>query len=64
MKASVSWPELLVLAVMVAVELEKAPLAPEAGEVKVTLAPEMGFPPASLTTTVNGVAKLVLTVAV
>jgi hypothetical protein len=37
----------------------KAPLAPEDGGVKVTVTPESGFPPASLTVTTNGLVNAV-----
>ena len=43
-KDSESWPLVAVEAVMVLVELLKAPEAPTDGAVNVTLAPEIGLP--------------------
>src|SRR5882757_1303890 len=52
-------PEALVATVMVAVELENTPLAPEPGAVKVTLTPEIGLLLESFTVTANGLANAV-----
>lgn len=59
-KVSASWPTvpvLAVMAVMLAVLLEKAPLGPELGAVKVTDWFGMATPAASVTSTVNGVVN-------
>jgi hypothetical protein len=58
---AVAWPELLVVAVVVAVPFANVPLAPllDAGAAKVTVAPLTGLPAVSCTVT-SSKAKLVL----
>ncbi len=63
MKAGeVARPEAFVFTVTV-VEPANVPLAPEAGAVKVTLAPETKLPPASFTVATNGLLNAWLTCA-
>ena len=52
-------PDTLVATVMVAVELENTPLAPDPGAMKVTLMPEIGLLPESFTVTASGLANAV-----
>ena len=54
-------PEAFVATVMVAVPLLKVPDAPEPGAVNITLTPDTGLLPASLTVTARALAKAVLT---
>ena len=54
---AVATPDPLVMAVIVLVELLNVPLAPVAGAVKVTLAPDMATPPASFTVTASPLAN-------
>src|SRR5271154_791968 len=63
-KASDSWPLLLVVPLIVAVPLLNVPLAPLPGAVKVTVTPDMGLPLAALTVITSGLAKALPTVAV
>jgi hypothetical protein len=58
---AVATPEAFVVAVVVAVPLPKVPEAPEAGAVKVTVAPDTALPAESLTVAVRPVAKAVAT---
>ena len=60
---AVAIPEVLVVAVVVAVELAKVPEAPVAGAVNVTVTPGTGFPEPSFTSAAICVAKAVPTVA-
>jgi hypothetical protein len=57
----VAIPRALVVDEVLAVPLTKVPLAPLAGALKVTLAPEIGFPWASVTLADRVWAKAVLT---
>ena len=56
-------PEAFVATVMAAVPLLKAPDAADPGAVNVTLTPDTGLLPASLTVTARAFAKAMLTVA-
>ena len=56
----VATPELLVCTAAVADPPANVPLAPLAGAVNVTVAPDTGFPPASVTVATSGFANAAL----